>query len=73
VWSPVTGPIDAYENPEHAHAHARTMVGVNVDSCELRTSLPPIVRDDLVVDYEGDNDTPVIPLDDIDDPDSNPR
>lgn len=30
-----TGPIAAYFNPELAHAHARTMLGVDVSSCQL--------------------------------------
>jgi hypothetical protein len=72
IWSPQTGPICAYEDPVLAHEHAKTMLGVQVASVELRSELPAIARDDLVSkfndQFEGDS-TPVdeIPIDAIDD------
>ena len=58
VWSPNGGPIAAYTDPTKAHTHARTMLGVDVGSCELRDQLPDVVRDDIQVEWEGDEDTP---------------
>lgn len=60
VWAPGSGPLVAYANPELAHAHARTMVGVDVGSCEVRETLPDNVRDDIASDYFDDDQlTPV--------------
>lgn len=106
VFAP-TGPIAAYFNPELAHAHARTMLGVDVGTCqlhgdpldlsfsrmirvvftpagpiaafylhddagetvfegaeitncELRYDLPEFVREDLHVDYDEEDATPVV-------------
>lgn len=69
VWSPTSGPLAAYELPELAYAHARTMVGVEVTACERRADLPTIVRDDLLTEFEGDDDTPVteVAIDDLED------
>lgn len=70
VWSPATGPIDAYENPSMAFGHARSMLGVEVASIKVRTRLPSIVLDDLGHDFEEDDETPVgtivIDVDDLD-------
>lgn len=71
VWSPQVGPIAAYTDPTKAYTHARTMLGVNVSACDLLEQLPPIARDDVVSDFEGDDDTPqVVDVDhaDIDEP-----
>lgn len=59
VWAP-TGPIVGYYDPTIAHAHARTMLGVDVTSIELRDSLPDVVREDLSEEWEGDEDTPQV-------------
>jgi len=66
VWSPATGPLVAYMTPEHAYMHARTMVGVDVGVCELRTEVSEAVRDDLTDEYEGDEITPVVAINDLD-------
>lgn len=71
VWAPATGPIAQYANPELAHAHARTMVGVDVVTLPISTELPSVVRDDLERDFDEDDDTPeisVVHLEDLDDP-----
>ena len=61
VWSPTTGPIMAYVRDQTAHDHARGMLGVKVDECELRESLAPEAVDDVyVAELEDfDDDTPV--------------
>lgn len=60
VWAPNAGPLVAYANPELAHAHARTMVGVDVGSVEVRETLPENVREDIASDYFDDDEfTPV--------------
>lgn len=60
VWSPVTGPIMAYWNLGLANRHAETMVGVEVKTVDVRTSLPPLVLDDVVTrDYDVEDPTPV--------------
>ena len=72
-----------YANPELAHAHARTMLGADVGTVEILGQLHEAARDDLAIEFEGENDTPVehdedsegiameitaaVPLDDIDD------
>lgn len=58
VWSPTMGPIAAYADPSMAYAHARTMLGVEVGSCELRARLPEIVSDDIQSEWESDDETP---------------
>jgi hypothetical protein len=58
VWSPTAGPQVAYHDPGLAHAHAMTMLGVEVSSCELRQTLPEVVRDDMQVAEFEDDDTP---------------
>lgn len=72
LWSAQSGPLVAYRNASLAFAHAQTIVGVEVSACELREQLPEVVRDDLAVDAEFENeDTPeVVAFDvsDIDDP-----
>ena len=66
VWAP-TGPLAAYTNPELAHAHARTMVGVDVSSVPVSKSLPAIVLEDLGTDYDDEQDTPVdVVVEDLD-------
>jgi len=59
VWSPA-GPVAAYRNPELAWAHARSMLGVDVSSCELRDTLPEVVVDDLESDFDDNDDTPKV-------------
>ena len=58
VWAKETGPVAAYFDPTMAWTHARTMLGVDVMSCEVREQVPDIVREDLQVEWEGDEDTP---------------
>jgi hypothetical protein len=58
LWSPQSGPLCAYWDPTKAWRHARTMLGVEVTSVELREDLPEVVRDDIESDFEGDDDTP---------------
>ena len=58
VWSPTAGPQVAYFDPSLAHAHAMTMLGVEVSSCELRQTLPDVVRDDMQIAEFEDDDTP---------------
>lgn len=58
VWSPTTGPIVAYSDSSVAFAHARTITGAEVGSCELRAQLPEVVRDDIQSEWEDDEQTP---------------
>lgn len=81
VWSAQLGPMYGYTNPELAHAHARTMLGADVGTVEILTRLHEAARDDLSIEFEGENDTPLederediameitaaVPFDDIDD------
>jgi hypothetical protein len=67
VWSSATGPIACYEDPNLAYAHARTMVGVEVAALPIARSVPEIVREDMTSEYDGDEDTPVVELGNIDD------
>lgn len=66
LWSPQTGPICGYDNPSLAYIHARTMLGVEVSTVEIRATLPEIARQDIEIEYEGDEVTPV-EIEDIDD------
>jgi hypothetical protein len=61
LWSPQTGPICAYEDGILAYAHARTMLGVQVATVEVRAALPEIARADLVADFDAqfEDETPV--------------
>jgi hypothetical protein len=63
VWSNTIGPIVAYRNPEMAWAHARSILGVDVGSCEVRATLPEVVKIDLdtaaQAEFEEDQVTPV--------------
>lgn len=67
VWSNTIGPIVAYRNPEMAWAHARSILGVDVGSCEVRATLPDVVRADLATaaeaEFEEDQVTPVADAD----------
>lgn len=65
LWSPHSGPICAYENPSLAWAHARTMLGVDVAQIALHTELPEIAREDIESDYDGEEITPVEPVEDL--------
>lgn len=67
VFASATGPIAVYANPDLAWAHARSMLGVDVVSIPVSTELPAIVRDDLTEDYDTDDATPTIPMEDLDD------
>lgn len=58
VWSPATGPIASYANPDLAWTHARTITGADVASMPVSTELQDSTRDDLERDFDG-NDTPV--------------
>lgn len=68
LWSPQAGPFCGYEDPTLAWAHARTMLGVEVTSVEVRADLPEIVRQDMSSEYDGDEITPVS-VEDLDDAD----
>lgn len=48
--------VAGYFNPELAHAHARTMLGVEVIACEVRDRLPEVVREDLQAEAEWEED-----------------
>ena len=73
LWSPQAGPMAAYRNASLAFAHAQTIIGVEVTACELRETLPDVVRDDLAIEheFEGDDTPEVLDFDvsDIDDRD----
>jgi hypothetical protein len=58
LWSPQSGPLCAYWNPAKAWTHARTMLGVEVASIELRVDLPEIVKDDIENELFSEDDTP---------------
>ena len=58
VWSPAVGPLVAYSDASVAFAHARTILGAQVDACELRAQLPETVRDDIQSEWEDDEQTP---------------
>jgi hypothetical protein len=79
LWSPQSGPICAYEDPTLAWEHARVMLGVDVAQVEFHDVLPEVVRDDVASDYNGEEITPVEPVDDrataiaIDDIDDAPK
>jgi hypothetical protein len=68
LWSPQTGPFCGYEDPTLAWSHARTMLGVEVTSVEVRVELPEVVRQDMSSEYDGDEITPVS-VEDLDDAD----
>lgn len=58
VWAKETGPVAAYTDPTMAYTHARTMLGVDVSTCEIREQVPDVVRDDLEVEWDSDDETP---------------
>ena len=55
----------AYANPTLAWTHARTMLGVDVSQVEIHTELPEIAHEDIESDYDGEEITPVEPVDDL--------
>jgi len=65
VWSRTAGPLVGYFDPRIAHIHAGSMLDVDVSSCELRDTLPDVVREDLQIAEFEDDDTP--PASDIED------
>jgi hypothetical protein len=58
--------LGAHTREELAIVHERCMLGVEVVECELRDTLPSVVRDDLT-EFDDVENTPVVPLEDIDD------
>lgn len=50
-----------------AGMHSRCVTGATVAPCELLDGLPPEIRDDISIEWEGENDTPVIEVGDISD------
>lgn len=51
----------AYTRSDLAYAHARTITGLDVVSCELSDQLPEEVREDIYIDeFSEDGDTPVV-------------
>lgn len=72
LWAP-SGPVAAYFSAALAHAHAGTMLGVNVSTCPLHERLPDHVSDDISSEDEHDDgDTPIegvpftVPIKDLD-------
>jgi len=58
LWSPQTGPFVGYFNPQVAWGHARTMLGVEVAQVEIREQMPDVAREDIQVEWDGEDDTP---------------
>jgi hypothetical protein len=52
--------LGAYTAPDSAHLHSRVVTGAEVVVCELLEQVPASVRDDLAVDFDDDDDTPVV-------------
>jgi hypothetical protein len=51
--------FNAYTRADLAYRHAMCVKGCDVVACQLLDELPPEIRTDLQVEWEGDDDTPV--------------
>lgn len=61
-------PLHATTNASTAYTIAGSMLGVDVVTLPLEDRVPEVVLDDLERDFDEADDTPAIPMEDIDDP-----
>lgn len=63
--------LGAYTLEDSGHLHARCVTGAVSVPCELLDSVPATVREDMASDdWDEGEDTPVVSVEDFDDPKS---